>query len=133
MAHEQSFNELFELYDRLNAMNAFTESEEENLSRLTRDDVNGSSLRWSPSRNSNHTGEISDSDKSDAFMVMVDVMTVLSNITDAGAIDSYDFTEVITFLCHSIERNNLPISYDVDEYVDYFNDNSPIAEEESSY
>ena len=91
-------------------------------------------MRWEVDEEIGYNAmEVDNDSKHSVFQAMMETLTLLSKIVDGGFIDRYDYPYVIEQLCSSIVRNELPLSSDVDEYTEYFNNNSPTAEEDSSY
>jgi len=128
------YTNIFEKLDSLYYMGAFNGDEVKKLKGYLRDDVNYNSMRWEVDEEIGYNAmEVDNDSKHSVFQAMMETLTLLSKIVDGGCIDQYDYPYVIEQLCSSIVRNELPLSSDVDEYTEYFNNNSPIAEEDSSY
>lgn len=128
------YTNIFEKIDSLYYMGAFNSGEVRKLKAYLRDDVNRNSMRWNVDEQLGYNSMKMDEDsKHSVFQAMMETLTLLSKIVDGGFIDQYDYPYVVEQLCSSIVRNELPLSSDVDEYVEYFNNNSPISEDDSSY
>lgn len=126
------YTSMFESLNKLYDMGAFDGDEVKLLEIYMRDDSTINSMRWEvdglPS-----TMVVPDDHKPELFQLVLETMTTLSKIVDGGFIDNYDYPYVVQSLCSAIERNELPISHDVDLYLEYFDNNSPIAHDDSSY
>ena len=128
------YPEIFEKLNKLLYLGAFTEYEINDLCMYLRDDINHQPERWSNDKShADVSGVLVHGNKEQAFHVFIDVLSILSKIVDYGCIDQYDYPSVVNALCRSIERNELPLSCDSDEYIEYFNNNSPVVEDASSY
>lgn len=131
---KELYTNIFEKLDSLYYMGAFNGDEVKKLKGYLRDDVNYNLMRWEVDEEIGYNAmEVDNDSKHSVFQAMMETLTLLSKIVDGGFIDRYDYPYVIEQLCSSIVRNELPLSSDVDEYTEYFNNNSPTAEEDSSY
>lgn len=70
---------------------------------------------------------------SNIFELVVEFMNHLKVAAVGGYIDQSYFMSTIEAIVNIIRYNNLPLSDDEDTYFEYFQDNSPIAEDPSSY
>lgn len=135
---ERSNDVYVEMYEILDALalkyHAIPYQDAKKLKEVLCNDMHPGTIRWDIELSSMMPIMHPDgSNTSKIFELVVEFMNHLKVVAVDGYIDQTYFMSTIEAMVSVIRYNSLPLSDDVDLYFEYFQDNSPLAEDPSSY
>lgn len=131
----KSFHDLFPVLDKLTELRVFTTEEMDDLRRYLRDDQCNLSERakwvYDTTIEDTPSTDLNEDELERVFILMVEFNTYMKPLVNDGRIDEYDFERVMRVYTQVVDRYNLPLVANTSEYIGYFMDNSPLADNSS--